>query len=303
MAALSHAFSSPPPCLCPSCLDACIAKLGEKKTFRVSLSYVGTNFSGFQAQLNARTVEGELQRAILAVTRQRVEIIAAGRTDAGVHARGQVVSFSCTTRLQSRQMLLALLAHVPKDISILRVDVMPQNFDARRQSVGKRYVYRIHQNIAPDPFTSHYALQVKQQLNIEAMSTAAQYFVGDHDFSAFRSSMCTAAHARRYIWHVSIFEENGLLCIDIRGNAFCMNMVRIMVGTLLEVGRGKRAPESIADILVGKNRAAAGVTAKPHGLSLETVYYPDDLDDAMIPAHASFPRYPVTKESWPFAEL
>jgi tRNA pseudouridine38-40 synthase len=195
--------------------------------------------------------------------------------------------------------MLALAAKLPRDIAVWRVDQMPHHFDARRHSIGKRYVYRIYQGAVADPFyrtTTHF---VRQRLESASMHDAAQLFVGEHDFTSFRSSHCTSHHARRYVWYVAVRSVGPIIEIDIRGNAFCMNMVRIMVGTLIEIGKRKRSRESICNALTSHDRKSAGPTAPAHGLTLEEVYYPDDLSSAHIPTNARFPRYPVTAESWP----
>lgn len=251
-------------------------------------------------QNNGRTVEDEFKKALLAITGVAPKITVAGRTDAGVHARGQVVSAEFITRMSSRQLTLALQTKLPPDMSVWRIDKMPLGFDARRQSIGKRYVYRISQGLVADPFNRRTSLHVREPLDLSLMQQAAQHFLGEHDFSSFRSSLCTASHARRYVWCVDINQTNSLIEVEIRGNAFCLNMVRIMVGTLIEVGKGKRRPQSIADALLTHDRKLAGITAKACGLTLEEVYYPDDCAHAKIPARANFPRYPVTKEHWRF---
>jgi len=268
--------------------------------FRLYLAYVGSDFAGFQEQKNARTVGGELRSALEAIAEEEIKLKVAGRTDAGVHARGQIVSFASTSRMQERQWVLALASKLPKDLSVWRVDQMPFAFDAQRHSIGKQYVYRIYQGLVSDPFLSKTALHVRSFLCLEAMKEAAGYLIGHHDFNAFRSSLCTSSHARRYLWHVSVDKNDHVIELDIRGNAFCMNMVRIIAGTLIEIGKKKRMPLSIVDALQKGDRTLAGITAKPHGLTLETVYYPDNLIASGIPVDAQFPRYPVTKDSWQF---
>ncbi len=270
----------------------------QAKHFRILVAYLGTNFCGFQVQDRVRTVEGELKQAFLSLFGQEVVFSAGGRTDAGVHARGQVVSVSLNTELSTRQLTLALRSKLPSDMSVWRVDRMPKAFDARRQSIGKRYVYRIYQGLVADPFSRDYCYFVRRPLDVDAMNEAASTFVGEHDFSSFRGSGCTAAHARRYIWHARASRENNIIDIDIRGNAFCMNMVRIMVGTLVEVGKGKLGTADIEKALNLHQRNLAGPTAPALGLTLEQIYYPDDLSDAGIPSSARFPRFPVTSISW-----
>lgn len=285
-------------CLCEPCLDKAI--FAQTPTcFRLFVSYQGTHFSGFQEQDNARTVGGELRKAIETLCGPMLTFSVGGRTDAGVHARGQVVSVTLSTKLSSRALLLALKAKLPRDMAVWRIDRMPSMFDARRQSVGKRYVYRIFQGLAHDPFVHDYCYHARGQLDVEAMAAAAPVFVGDHDFASFRASACTAAHARRYIWHSGVTRVGNIIEVDIRGNAFCMNMVRIMVGTLMEVGKKKMSADDIRVALLEPSRNLAGPTAKACGLTLEQIYYPDDLADSKLPPDAQFPRFPVTGESWP----
>lgn len=288
-------------CLCETCLDNEIERVGVFTCFRLFVAYVGTNFCGFQEQANGRTVEGELKKALRALIGSDFKLDAAGRTDAGVHARGQVLSLTCTTRLLPRQLMLALSTKLALDLSVWRVDRMPHQFDARRQSVGKRYVYRIYQGFVADPFHRAVSYFVPQRLDVAAMQDAAQAFVGEHDFESFRASLCTAAHARRSVWHVSVRKIDAMIEIDIRGNAFCMNMVRIMAGTLVEVGKRKRDKASILHALAMHDRRHAGPTAPAHGLTLEEIYYPDDLSTSLLPSDARFPRYPVTHASWGFS--
>lgn len=268
----------------------------QLKTWRLWVSYLGTNFAGFQKQPDLNTVESVLQDALFKLTGQTPVLTAAGRTDAGVHARGQVISCSFESRFDSRTLPLGLSHFAGPDISVYRADEMPFNFDAKRQSIGKRYVYRVSRFGALVPFNRLFAWDIRKNLDLKAMQEAANFLIGEHDFESFRSVHCVAAHAKRYVWMIRITPE---LHVDIRGNAFCHNMVRVIVGTLVEVGLGKLSPADIPAILAKRDRVEAGRTAPAHGLSLEEVYYPDNLEHAEIPEGAIFPRYPVTKESWP----
>ena len=270
----------------------------QRNTWRLWISYLGTNFAGFQKQPNKKTVESDLQEAIFKLTAQTPILIAAGRTDAGVHARGQVLSCTFESKFDSRTLPIALSHFLGPDICVYRADSMPEVFDAKRQSIGKRYVYRINSSGQLHPFNHLFTWDLRQKLDLEAMQKAARYLIGEHDFESFRSVHCVAAHARRYIWKIDL-KSGEILEIDLRGNAFCHNMVRIIVGTLVDVGLGKLNLEDIPLILAQKDRSKAGRTAPPQGLTLEAVYYPDDLSQAKIPFDAVFPRYPITKESWP----
>ncbi|MEI6789672.1 MAG: tRNA pseudouridine(38-40) synthase TruA [Myxococcaceae bacterium] len=280
----------------------------QLKTWRLWISYLGTDFVGFQKQPGQRSIESALQEALLKLTAQTPILTGAGRTDAGVHARGQVVSCSFESRFDYRTLPIALSHYLGPAICVYQADEMPTKFDAKRQSIGKRYVYRINALGKLHPFKNLYTWDLRQKLDLAAMREAATYLIGEHDFESFRSVHCVAAHAKRYVWKIGDLtpgpspetgEGNSTLEIDIRGNAFCHNMVRIIVGTLVEVGLGKLKPMDIPVILAKRDRTQAGRTAPAHGLTLEEVYYPDNLKQAEIPEGAIFPRYPVTRESWP----
>lgn len=285
-------------CLCPSCLKGVMPP--KERTFRLWIAYDGSRFSGYQYQPKERTVEAALLKALEPLAKQKVPLQVAGRTDAGVHARAQAASASFSTRLSSKELTLAFAHRLPSDISVWRIDEMPQGFDARFMSVGKRYIYRLFQGLCVDPFWRSRVWHIRKQLDVESMRLAASHFVGEKDFESFRSRACLAAHARRYIWQLSIEQKDQLIEIDVRGNAFCLNMVRVIVGTLVEVGLGKRSPKDMEGIFMARDRTLAGKTAPASGLCLEQVYYPDNLIEASIPTKATFPRFPVTSDSWPF---
>jgi len=288
-------------CLCPRCLDKIPSNNTPKKiSWRLLVSYVGTNYHGWQKQPSHSSVEEKLENALFKITKQQVSLTVAGRTDSGVHAAGQVVSCTFESRLDSRRLLLALGSVLPSDIAVWRADEMPVGFNAKRQSVGKRYVYQINQSLARDVFLDQIHWHLRRKLNVKDMNNAAKYLVGEHDFESFRSLSCDAAHAKRHVWYCGVSLANSVISIDIRGNAFCHNMVRIIVGTLVEVGFGKLRPNDLPKILEAKDRTLSGQTAPPYGLCLDEVYYPDDLCFAQIPYGVVFPRFPVTKESWPF---
>ncbi|MBH1989344.1 MAG: tRNA pseudouridine(38-40) synthase TruA [Myxococcaceae bacterium] len=268
----------------------------QLNTWRLWISYLGTQYAGYQHQPGLETIESKLSDAFEQLLGERPRLTPAGRTDAGVHARGQVVSCQFYSRFDERTLPAALSHFVGPNIKVYRADRMHVGFDAKRQSIGKRYVYRISQQAKLNPFNRLFAWDIRQPLNLEAMQEAANYLVGDHDYESFRSVHCTAEHARRYLWLIRITPE---VHIDIRGNAFCHNMVRIMVGTLVEVGMGKRDAQDLCRIRDSRDRQLAGPTAPAHGLSLEEVYYPDTLSHAELPLDATFPRFPVTPETWP----
>jgi tRNA pseudouridine38-40 synthase len=272
----------------------------REATWRLWLAYRGTRYSGWQAQKNGvRTVQAEVEKALAHISTGPFTLRAAGRTDAGVHARGQALSVRLRCRLDERKMVLAMSSLLPDDISVTRADEMPARFDAKSHAIGKRYVYRIHQGLSASPFTRPLRWHIRRPLDLDAMIEAAGHFVGEKDFESFRSAQCDAAHARRMLWRVSVQPSRGGLAMDIRGNAFCRNMVRVMVGTLVEVGLGKIAAADLPAIFEARNRQHAGATAPAQGLFLDRVYYPDAMAGAEIPEGVEFPRYPVTEDFWP----
>lgn len=268
-------------------------------TWRLVIAYHGRRFVGFQAQDGDRSVQGELERALSALAGEPVKVRGAGRTDAGVHARGQVVSARFASRVPAEKMVLAAASQLDDDLAVVRADEMFEGFDARRHSIGKRYVYRVHNEPWVDVFRGSAAWHVRQRLDVAAMKEAAAAFVGELDFESFRSQQCDAAHARRYLWHSEVRVEDGQIVYEVRGNAFCRHMVRCLAGTLVDVGRGRFAPGDMARLLAARDRTLAGVTAPAPGLTLEEVYFPDAVAHAGIPAGAAFPGWPVTAESWP----
>lgn len=268
-------------------------------TWRLLVAYHGRRFVGFQAQEGGRSVQGELDRALSALAGEPVRVRGAGRTDAGVHARGQVVSVRFASRVPPEKMVLAAASQLDDDLSVVRADEMFDAFNAKRHSIGKRYIYRVHTAAWRDPFRGSTSWHVRHRLDVDAMMQAARAFVGELDFESFRSQHCDAAHARRFLWKSEVREEDGQILYEVRGNAFCRHMVRCLAGTLVDVGRGRYSPDDMTRLLAARDRTQAGVTAPAHGLTMEEVYYPDAVAHAGIPAGATFPGWPVTPESWP----
>lgn len=268
-------------------------------TWRITLAYHGRDFAGWQLQPGERTVQQVVEEALARLTGEPVSVQCAGRTDSGVHARGQVVSCRLSTSVSEEKMVLALGAHLPDDVSALDAERVFEGFCARSHAVGKRYVYRVLNRAPRDPFDGGTSWHVRGALDLEAMRAAARLLVGEHDFESFRSAHCEAAHARRYLWLLDVTRHGERVLFDVRGNAFCRNQVRILAGTLVDVGRGRHAPDDVGRMLEARDRTQAGMTAPASGLTFEQVYYPDTLAEAGIPAEAVFPRYPPSVESWP----
>jgi tRNA pseudouridine38-40 synthase len=244
---------------------------------RLVIAYDGTGFRGFAAQASqprVRTVGGVLGSAIEKVLRHPVELVCAGRTDAGVHARGQVVSFEAEPGLDPWRLQNALSSMLGPEIVVLAADLVGPDFDARRSATARTYVYTIVNRPVPDPFLARYAWWVAEPLDLTLLRLAADVFVGEHDFASFcRKGPEGSSTTRRILESRWVDEGDGVLRYEIRGNAFCWQLVRSIVGTLVEVGLGKRRPGDMMAILRACDRDAAGQLAPPRGLCLWEVGY------------------------------
>jgi len=219
-----------------------------------------------------------MQDAIQAVTGQRVTAVASGRTDAGVHARGQVVSFDCATRLPVNEFQKALNANLPDDVFVLELVDAPSGFHATRDAVRKRYIYVIQDGPRHDVFCRGFAWYLRRPLDAERMQRAALSLIGTHDFLSFQTSGSERKCTRRTICELSVerswMETSSRVMIGITADGFLYNMVRNIVGTLVEVGRGRRPEHWPAEVLAARDRRAAGQTAPPQGLFLDRVEFP-----------------------------
>lgn len=245
------------------------------RTLRIKLAYDGTAFLGWQLQATGRTVQGELEAAVTRMTGQAVRVAGAGRTDAGVHALGQVASLRCDTAIPADKLRLGLDALTPDDLAILEVADVPAEFHARHSARGKIYWYRVHNEPLRSPFHRRWAWHVRAPLDRAAMRAAADRLLGTHDFSSFRLAGCDARTPVRELRRIDLVErEDGLLQLELEASAFLRGMARAIAGTLVEVGRGRLAPEAMPEILAARDRAAAAQTAPAHGLYLVHVHYP-----------------------------
>jgi len=238
------------------------------------LEYDGTRYVGWQVQPNGPSVQAEVERALSTLHHGPRRVTAAGRTDAGVHARGQVVTFPEEQPLPLRAYVQGLNALLPEDVAVRAARLEPDGFDARRSARGKRYLYAIENAATRSPLGRLQAWQQFQPLDVSAMRAAARHLVGRHDFTAFQASDCACRHAVRKVWRLEVVGERGSrIEVLIEATAFVKHMVRAIVGTLVEVGLGKRSPESIPGLLESRDRTHAGPTAPSHGLCLEEVFY------------------------------
>jgi tRNA pseudouridine38-40 synthase len=241
---------------------------------RLVVEYDGTALSGWQRQANAPTVQQHLEEALAKLLTHEVSVSGASRTDAGVHARGQVASFHTERAIPLHGIRRGLNSLLPETIAIREAIEVGEDFHPRFSATGKHYRYTIYRGADRSPRLRDRAWHHPAPLDVAAMRTGAGALVGEHDFAAFRAAGCAARTTVRRIDAIDLAESaEGLLTIDVRGTAFLRNMVRIMVGTLVEVGNGSWPVTQVAEILAGKDRTKAGPTAPAHGLELVEVLY------------------------------
>jgi tRNA pseudouridine38-40 synthase len=243
---------------------------------RLVVAYVGTGLHGFAAQPGQATVAGALSRAIERHLRHTVELTCAGRTDAGVHAWGQVVSFDARADVDPAVLARAVTRALQPAIVVRSAEVAPPGFDARHDAVGRHYRYTVLNRRVPDPFLAATAWHVERPLDLAAMRLACDPFYGEHDFSSFcRRPPAPDASMVRMIRHAAWIDlGDGLLRFEIAASSFCHQMVRSVVGLMVDIGAGKRRAGEVAAIIRTQDRAAAGPLAPPHGLCLWEVDYP-----------------------------
>lgn len=244
-------------------------------TYRAVVEYDGTDFCGLQFQPDVRTVAGELERALGLLFGESVKITSAGRTDAGVHASGQVVSFQTTRAFPAGRLGLALNGNLPSDVSVRRVDEVADGFSARFDAEARTYEYRILNRQLPSAFERRFAHHVHQPFDLDVARRAAAALVGEHDFVAFCGMLPPHGGTVRTVHDAGIERAGDLITVRIAGRGFLHRMVRISVGTLIEIATGRRDPDDIPAILASKDRRRAGYTAPANGLCLVGVRYPD----------------------------
>lgn len=255
--------------------------------YKCKITYDGAGFSGYQVQPGKRTVQSELERALERLHKgDKVKVYASGRTDAGVHAKGQTVHFDSGLSIPVERWPLALNALLPDDVSVPEVEKVADDFHARFDAVGKEYRYFIYRGKIRDPFSRHYAFHYPYELDVEVIRKAIPYLVGEHDFTSFCSAKTEIENRVREITEIELIVEEEMLIFRFVGTGFLYNMVRILVGTLLDVGGGVLVPEDISEILAKKDRIAAGKTAPPQGLYLWQVFYRGDVVPGLGPGSA-----------------
>lgn len=248
---------------------------GAPRRVRLVVAYDGSGFHGWQIQTSDRTVEGELTEAVRKLNGVRVKVQGASRTDAGVHATGQVAHFDDAHGRSPEQLYRALNRLTPRDMAIVSVAPTSPDFHARHRARGKIYRYLLQDGFHVDPLLRTRVWHIPKELDVDAMQDAARVLVGTMDFASFQASGCQANGTIRTLRRVNVRRlENRLIEVRVEGDAFLKYMVRNICGTLVSVGRGSRGPDWMREVLAGRDRRAAGKTAPAHGLTLEHVLYP-----------------------------
>ena len=238
------------------------------RRIKLVVAYDGTDYCGFQVQNNGPTIEGELNRVLSELFCEDIRVIGASRTDSGVHAYCNVAVFDTQARMPAEKMIYAINQRLPEDIRVQSSCEVAEDFHPRHTDTRKTYEYRIYNAPVQNPMKRRFALWNYYKLDVNKMKEAATYLVGEHDFKSFCSADSQVESTVRTIYDVSVIQHGEDIVISVSGNGFLYNMVRIIAGTLLEVGKGKIQPNQIPAILNAKNRQAAGPTAPPHGLTL-----------------------------------
>ncbi len=244
------------------------------RNIKIVLQYDGTRYSGWQSQEHCEnTIQGKVTQVLCRMLGEEIEVAGSGRTDAGVHALGQVANFKTRSKLSCAEILEDLNRYLPEDIAVLSAEEMPERFHSRLSAVRKTYRYHIRNSRIPEVFGRRYSWRVEEPLDIRAMSLAAEKLTGTHDFRAFSSLKRSKKSTVRTIETIRIEEKGAEIILSFTGNGFLYHMVRILTGTLVEIGLHKKTPEAIDEILASGNRAQAGITAPAQGLFLVQVEY------------------------------
>lgn len=244
------------------------------RNIKITIAYDGTRYNGWQRQDNTdNTIQGKLEVLLSKMTGENVEIHGSGRTDAGVHSLGQVFHFHTECRMTTEDIMAYMNEYLPMDIGVLEVRNASERFHSRLNVKRKTYCYHIWNSPVPNVFERKYSYQIPERLDVDKMKKAAEYLIGTHDFKSFCANKRMKKSTVRMIESIQFMEEGDMLKIRYRGNGFLYNMVRILTGTLIEVGKGEREPEDMKRVLVSMDREQAGFTAPPQGLFMEKVEY------------------------------
>lgn len=245
-----------------------------RKNFKLIIEYDGSSYHGWQRQKNRKTIQGEIEKAIMTITGKKIALTGSGRTDAGVHAFGQVANFYCDTEISPEVFQRGLNGLMPKDIIIKECNTVDEKFHARYDAKTKTYRYKILNRTIPAAICRQYAWFIKKKLDLDAMQSAILHIIGTNDFKAFEGAGSPRSSTKRRVINAGLQQkEKEYLIFEIEANGFLRFMVRNIVGTLLDVGLCKITPDDFKKILLSKDRNLAGATAPPHGLFLMNVKY------------------------------
>ncbi|WP_373897476.1 tRNA pseudouridine(38-40) synthase TruA [Haloimpatiens sp. FM7315] len=244
------------------------------RNIKLTIEYDGTNYCGWQKQNSQRTVQGTIEKAIRDLTKEEnLNLIGCSRTDSGVHAKGFVANFTTNSSIPSNKFREAINARLPKDIVILLSEQMPSAFHSRYDSKGKKYVYSILNRAEKCAIGRNYIYSFGRELDLNSINCACKYFIGTHDFSAFKSQGSSVKTSVRTIFDLDVKKDGDIITVSASGDGFLYNMVRIIVGTLLDVGVGKIEPKDVEKIIESKDRLKAGAVVPALGLCLQKVFY------------------------------
>lgn len=247
--------------------------MGLTYYYKLTVAYDGTDYCGWQVQNNGKTIQGEMMKAAIDLFDENVTITGASRTDSGVHSLGQVVLLVGNKEIRPYNLPLALNGRLPSDIVVTKAERVDDTFHPRYQDLDKTYEYKVCNGPFHLPKDQKYSMHYRHTIDLEAMKRASKYLEGTHDYTSFASIKLTVEDTVRTIHYITIEEVDDMVTFTINGNGFLYNMVRIIVGTLLEVGNGRRSPESMIEVLAAQNRDAAGKTALAKGLTLSAINY------------------------------
>lgn len=243
------------------------------KNIKIIIEYDGTNYCGWQKQEGLKTIEGEIEKAIYKSTGQNVKLYASGRTDAGVHAMAQVANFKIDTTIPAERIKYPLNDKLPEDIVIIKSEEVDYNFHSRFNAKSKTYKYLIYQNETRSALLRNCAYHTDYKLNLEEMKKSLKYLIGRKDFTSFTAIRSNEEKNIRTIFSADLYQDKDFIVFEIKGNGFLHNMVRIIVGTLIEIGYGKRKADDMKNIIEKKDRLSAGKTVSSCGLYLKEVEY------------------------------
>ncbi|HMI77046.1 MAG TPA: tRNA pseudouridine(38-40) synthase TruA [Buchnera sp. (in: enterobacteria)] len=245
--------------------------------FALGVKYHGRNYHGWQSQKNTYTIQYELEKALSKIANHKVDVVCAGRTDAGVHSICQVVHFSTQVVRCKKSWIFGVNSYLPNDIAVIWIKLVPESFHARYSALTRSYRYIIYNNTVRPVILEGQVYHYYKNLDIEKMHRSAQYLKGEHDFTTFRAQSCQSSTAWRNIIYINVMRINAFVVINIQANSFLHRMVRNIVGSLLEVGIQKKSEDWIQKVLELKNRSLAGPTVASKGLYLISIEYPTDF--------------------------